>query len=161
MYEKLFIKLRLFKHGEGMLMNLNRIALFFLNPSALHQPAVRTRFVSAIEEPRKIIYPEINSIAHLLKALQNEPSTHLPSGFSLLGGDYIPNLANQLQSSMERFAQPEAPREVRCLVEEVRNIISETSRQGACSIHSRGSKPGFEYTLGNNSIDTGDKRSVQ
>ena len=103
-YEKLFIKLRLFKHGEGMVMNLNRLALFVVNAKMLKNREILERFIFAVEEFRKIIYPELQYIGDLLRVLQyNEPHDH-SSGDSLPRDDSIMKYANRLKELLASFA---------------------------------------------------------
>ncbi|HLP16331.1 MAG TPA: PAS domain S-box protein [Bacteroidota bacterium] len=86
-YEKLFIKLRVFKHGESMAMNLNRLMLFAQNITDLHAMLLRQResetSVSAhlpaaqrvhvaVNEYNLLVYPELRSIGLLLQAIGEE-----------------------------------------------------------------------------------------
>ncbi|MGE5315792.1 MAG: PAS domain S-box protein [Acidobacteriota bacterium] len=84
-YEKLFIKLRVFRHGESMAMNLNRLLLFAQNiadlhallrkhsdgDAAAHLPAAQ-RVNVAVNEYNLLVYPELRSIGLLLQAIADE-----------------------------------------------------------------------------------------
>lgn len=85
-YEKLFIKLRVFRHGESMAMNLNRLMLFAQNITDLHavlrkqqaqelpvvQMPATQRVHVAVNEYNLLVYPELRSIGLLLQAIGNE-----------------------------------------------------------------------------------------
>jgi PAS domain S-box-containing protein len=96
-YEKLFIKLRLFMHGEGMLMNLNRLTLFLDNTASLSEPQILNRFIEVIEEYRKIVYPELHSIGSYLHALRIDGEVSHSNGIVLPGGYSIIDYADTLQ----------------------------------------------------------------
>ncbi len=85
-YEKLFIKLRVFLHGESMAMNLNRLLLFAQNITDLysvlrkqrgdaalgtHMPAAE-RVNIAVNEYNLLVYPELRSIGQLLQAIGDD-----------------------------------------------------------------------------------------
>jgi PAS domain S-box-containing protein len=90
-YEKLFIKLRVFRHGESMAMNLNRLLLFAQNITDLysvlrkqqgdagpvqHMPAAE-RVNVAVNEYNLLVYPELRSIGLLLQAIgEDAPDAH-------------------------------------------------------------------------------------
>jgi PAS domain S-box-containing protein len=103
-YEKLFIKLRVFRHGESMAMNLNRLLLFAQNITDLysvlrkqqgddgpvtHMPAAE-RVNVAVNEYNLLVYPELRSIGLLLQAIgeddrdQNASTMPRTSGKELL-----------------------------------------------------------------------------
>jgi signal transduction histidine kinase len=103
-YEKLFIKLRVFRHGESMAMNLNRLLLFAQNITDLysmlrkqqgddgvvtHMPAAE-RVNVAVNEYNLLVYPELRSIGLLLQAIgeddRDQTSSTMPrtSGKELL-----------------------------------------------------------------------------
>lgn len=101
-YEKLFIKLRLFRHGEGMRTNLNRLALFLNNLNSLRKVHILNRFIAATEEFRIIIFPEIYSIGRLIKALGYDTATLRPTDITLPGGDVLIDLSMGLKQLLEK-----------------------------------------------------------
>lgn len=113
-YEKLFIKLRLFTHGEGMLMNLNRLTLFLENTASLKEPQILDRFTVATEEFRKIIYPELISIGRYLEALRRDNDLSQSNGIELPAENSISNIADKLKDILDISTDP---------VESVQNII--------------------------------------
>jgi len=102
-YQKLFIKLRLFKHGEGMIMNLHRLALFIENSNSLRKQHVFDRFVYASEEYKKIIYPELKSIGNMLIALNNGVENNINADLSLPTGTAIITHANRLMGLFRKM----------------------------------------------------------
>jgi PAS domain S-box-containing protein len=96
-YQKLFIKLRLFRHGEGMVVNLNRLALFLRNIDSLRKKAIFERFTAAAEEFKKFIYPEIQNIGRLIKATHYSPIPRYNTERTTLNGDVLINLSDRLK----------------------------------------------------------------
>jgi PAS domain S-box-containing protein len=97
-YEKLFIKLRLFNHGEGMVMNLNRLTLFLDNTASLEDTEIFDRFIVVTEEFRKTIYPELISIGRYLEVLRADDDVTQANGIVLRGGYSIMEFADKLKS---------------------------------------------------------------
>jgi len=100
-YEKLFIQLRLFEHGEGMLMNLNRISLFLQNISKLHSNVVLHRFINVVKEYEKSVFPKLNSIGNLLIVLKSDRNPSQPKELSIPEGKSIIDHANKMRELLE------------------------------------------------------------
>ena len=103
LYEKLFIKLRLFKHGEGMIMNLHRIALFIENANSLHNQYIFERFINAAREYQKIIYSELKSIGEMLKILDHGDQEYKHADSRLPSGDLILEHSNRLMGLFKQM----------------------------------------------------------
>ncbi len=103
-YEKLFIKLRLFRHGEGMLMNMNRLALFIQNTDSLRKESPFDRFTVAVEEFQKLIFPEIHSVGRFIKALRYDTVSSRPAEVTLPGGDVFIDLSNRLKQLLDEIS---------------------------------------------------------
>lgn len=79
--EDLLISVRKFGHGEGMLMNLNRISLLLKNyNSSGEQTALIKRLEQAVEEFKKITLPELYKIITTVESI------------ALSGGKLIPRI---------------------------------------------------------------------
>jgi PAS domain S-box-containing protein len=102
-YEKLYIKLRLFKHGEGMVMNLSRLALFIVNAHRLDNRRILDRFIVAAEEYQNIIYSELNSICNMLRVIGHEDTYIRSSDYSLPDGDRVAKYSKRLRSLLGDF----------------------------------------------------------
>jgi PAS domain S-box-containing protein len=142
-YEKLFIKLRLFMHGEGMLMNLNRLALFLENTASLEEPQIHDRFIVATEEFKKIIYPELQSIGRYLEALRIDDDTPQPGELTLPEGHSIIEYAEKLNIIFEtasrsaRYDETDDSlqviirrrEDIRMMIKAIKKVIVNTSRE--------------------------------
>jgi PAS domain S-box-containing protein len=142
-YEKLFIKLRLFMHGEGMLMNLNRLALFLENTASLEEPQIHDRFIVATEEFKKIIYPELQSIGRYLEALRIDDDTPQPGELTLPEGHSIIEYAEKLNIIFEtasrsaRYDETDDSlqviirrrEDIRMMIEAIKKVIVNTTQE--------------------------------
>jgi PAS domain S-box-containing protein len=124
-FEKLFVKLRAFKHGQSGAMNLNRIALLAENLEMLIEKEVRgtrrrradsgrpdpttqkdllNRFGVAVEEFTNIVAPDLNHIASLVMlteinvARSNASDDFQPTADTLLS--LVEHLKQKLESIM-------------------------------------------------------------
>ena len=141
-YQKLFIKLRLFRHGEGMIVNLNRIALFMRNIDSLRKYNPFERFTTAAEEYRKFIYPEIQNIGRLIKAIHCSTMPRYQDEITTMNGDVLINLSNKLKVILDDIPQAYGPNRDRdwfeiinkhrhdliALIKEVKRVISDTTK---------------------------------
>jgi|GEM_PF-4728170 len=141
-YQKLFIKLRLFRHGEGMIVNLNRIALFLRNIETLRKYNPFERFTTAVEEYRKFIFPEIQNIGRLIKAIHYGAMPRYQDEISTLNGDVLINLSNKLKVILDGIPKANEPNRGRdwfeiikkqrhdliVLIKEVKQVISDTTK---------------------------------
>jgi PAS domain S-box-containing protein len=141
-YEKLFIKLRLFMHGEGMLMNLNRLTLFLDNTASLSDPQILNRFIDVTEEYRKIVYPELHSIGRYLHALRIDDDGSqsngivLPEGYSII--EYADKLKTIFDNASRMFGNQNYSdcitgivrhkNDIQTMIDTVKKIIKSTSR---------------------------------
>ena len=125
-FEKLFIKLRLFMHGEGMLTKLNRITSFLDNTASPEDPKLFDRFNGVTEEFQKIIYPELISIGRYLEALRpNDDVTDtngvvLPEGRSII--EAAETLKNIFDTALRTFGYQNSADRLRVIIEHQNDI---------------------------------------
>jgi len=125
-YEKLFIKLRVFRHGESMAMNLNRLLLFAQNitdlysvlrkqqadaGSASHMPAAE-RVNVAVNEYNLLVYPELRSMGLLLQAISDDDGKQLKGALPRATGKELLVLNDN----------------VRLLIGEMKDLLTDPSR---------------------------------
>jgi PAS domain S-box-containing protein len=141
-YEKLFIKLRLFMHGEGMLVNLNRLTLFLDNTTSLSEPQILNRFINVTEEYRKIIYPELQSIGGYLHALRIDDDGSQSNGIMLPEGYSIVEYADRLKELFDNASSMFGHRnnndcirliirhknDIQVMISTIKKVIKSTSR---------------------------------
>jgi PAS domain S-box-containing protein len=141
-YEKLFIKLRLFMHGEGMLMNLNRLTLFLENTASLEEPQILDRFIVATDEFKKMIYPELQSIGRYLEALRIDDSPPQQGEITLPKGHFIIEYTEKLRSIFDTASRTFGHNEsadrlriiirhtadIRMMIKAIKKVIVNTSR---------------------------------
>ena len=106
-FEKLFVKLRAFKHGQSGAMNLNRLALFADNFSAISkslssEPPARERdlldrFGVAVEEFDTLVAPELEHISSLMMIAEVDTTLPAPAD--------IRSIADTLLSSIEHLKE--------------------------------------------------------
>jgi PAS domain S-box-containing protein len=131
-YEKLFIKLRLFNHGEGMVMNLNRLALFLDNVESLEKRDISDRFIVATEEYRKIVYPELKSIGRYLQVLQTDKESSISGTLDVPEGDSLILFANKLKKALDNTPHRlsvirKHRKEIQKIIKTIRKIVTETT----------------------------------
>jgi len=80
---------------------MNRLALFLKNTGSLKKESAFQRFTVAIEEFRKIIFPEIHAVGRLIKALRYDTASLRPSDATLPRGDMFIDLSNTLKQLLD------------------------------------------------------------
>ncbi len=153
--ENLFLSLKKFDHGEGMLMNINRLSLLIQNigytqkSSNVKENPVFKRLELAIEEFKTTVYPELIKISIILKDIefifkQNFKKNKLR--FSALLLRYTKDLKNSLGKYFELYNQISARKdlsrkktEILDNIQNLKNIVynlsSETNKQFGCNVN--------------------------
>ncbi len=114
-FDRLILALREFQHGEGLVMNLHRLALFGKNFRMLFggagdqeaqdqmEPSARTRLEIAVREYVTICHERLREIASLLRAVESEISQAEFQGEQPVSANEIFRRSDLLKGDLEEL----------------------------------------------------------